>query len=133
VIEVAAAIIEDAEGRILIARKKEGKPLAGFWEFPGGKIEPGETAEACLVRELQEEMSIRIDPYAYFGTNEFDNGKVQIRLIAYRARFVGGTIALVDHDAYAWVEIEGLSSYSVAPADVKFVEMLKGEAYADLQ
>jgi 8-oxo-dGTP diphosphatase len=132
-IEVAAAIIEDAEGRILIARKREGKPLAGYWEFPGGKIEKGETVAECLVRELQEEMSILIEPYAYFGMNEFDNGKAHIQLIAYRARYVSGSIELVDHDAYAWVEIEGLSGYSVAPADVKFVEMLWGEDHANLQ
>ncbi len=131
-IEVAAAIIEDTEGRILIARKKEGKPLAGFWEFPGGKIEAGETAAECLVRELQEEMSILIEPYVYFGTNEFDNGNAHIRLIAYRARYVSGTIELVDHDAYAWVEVEGLSGYTIAPADVRFVEMLGGNDYADL-
>lgn len=127
-LEVAAAIIENDDGRILIARRKEGKSQAGCWEFPGGKIEAGETAEACLVRELQEEMSIVIEPYAYFGTNEFVGGVGQssIRLIAYRARYIDGAIRPVDHDAYEWVREGEMGSYRFAPADVKFVEMLTG-------
>jgi len=125
-LEVAAAIIENDEGRILIARRRDGKSQAGFWEFPGGKIEEGETAGACLIRELQEEMSIVIEPYAYFGTNEFADGHSAIRLIAYRARYMGGSIRLVDHDAYEWVRKDDMGSYRFAPADVKFVEMLIG-------
>ena len=57
VLVAAAALIRD--GRVLLARRPEGKPLAGFWEFPGGKLEPNEIPEACLVRELEEELSIR--------------------------------------------------------------------------
>jgi len=73
-------------------------------------------------------MSIVIEPYAYFGTNEFivEAGQSPIRLIAYRARYGGGTIRLVDHDAYEWVREDEMRSYRFAPADVKFVEMLLG-------
>jgi len=110
----------------LIARRRQGKSQAGYWEFPGGKLEAGETAEACLVRELQEEMSILIEPYAYFGTNDYVGGQSPIRLIAYRARYMDGTIRLVDHDKYEWVRAGELGSYRFAPADVKFVEMLRG-------
>jgi len=124
-IEVAAAIIENEQGQILIARRKKGKAQEGLWEFPGGKLEPGESAEACLIRELKEEMNILIEPYELFGANEHDYGTVQIRLIAYRARFIQGEIRLVDHDEYRWVERSQLERYEWAPADVRFVEKLK--------
>lgn len=123
-IEVAAAIIEDGAGRILIARRASGKSQAGMWEFPGGKLEPGESPEACLRRELLEEMGIAIEPYAYFGVNEHDYGAVTIRLIAYRARFVSGEIVLTDHDEYRWVSAAELGEYRFAPADVPFLAML---------
>ncbi|MGO4372492.1 (deoxy)nucleoside triphosphate pyrophosphohydrolase [Paenibacillus sp. MCAF20] len=84
-IEVAAAIIEDEAGRILIARRSKGKSQEGMWEFPGGKLEPGETPEECLRRELLEEMGITIEPYAYVGVNEHDYGTVKIKLIAFKA------------------------------------------------
>lgn len=124
-IEVAAAIIEDGNGRILIARRAKGKSQEGMWEFPGGKLEPGESPEACLRRELLEEMGIEIEPYAYFGINEHDYGTVKIRLIAYKARFVSGEIQLTDHDAYRWVSPEEFGEYTFAPADVPFLGMLK--------
>jgi 8-oxo-dGTP diphosphatase len=108
----------------LIARRKRGKSQAGMWEFPGGKIETGESPEACLIRELQEEMGIKIAPYAWFGVNEHDYGTVQIRLIAYLAKYSSGEIRLVDHDEYRWVDREELREYEWAPADVPFVERL---------
>ncbi|PWV98530.1 8-oxo-dGTP diphosphatase [Paenibacillus cellulosilyticus] len=127
-IEVAAAIIEDEQGRILIARRKPGKSQAGLWEFPGGKIEQGELAEDCLRRELMEEMQINIAPYAYFGVNDHHYGATHIRLIAYRARYMSGQIALVDHDEYRWITTCDLTEFTFAPADVKFVEMLQHSA-----
>ncbi|BBI31324.1 8-oxo-dGTP diphosphatase MutT [Cohnella abietis] len=123
-IEVAAAIIENGQGRILIARRKKGKSQEGLWEFPGGKLEPGESPEACLVRELQEEMGIEISPYSYFGENEHDYGTVQIKLIAYLATYSHGEIRLVDHDDYRWSKREELREYEWAPADVPFVDWL---------
>lgn len=124
VIEVAAAIIEDTEGRILIARRREGKSQAGLWEFPGGKIEAGESPEQCLIRELREEMNIKIEPYAFFAVNEHAYDTVTIRLIAYKARMIGGIIQLSDHDEYRWVGAEELTKYPFAPADIPFVQQL---------
>ncbi|EFM10649.1 NUDIX hydrolase [Paenibacillus curdlanolyticus YK9] len=125
-IEVAAAIIENERGQILIARRKKGKSQEGMWEFPGGKIEQGESAEACLRRELLEEMQIEIRPYAYFGVNDHYYGATHIRLIAYIATYVSGVITLVDHDDYRWVRREELGEFDFAPADVRFVEALMG-------
>ncbi|MFC5700724.1 8-oxo-dGTP diphosphatase MutT [Cohnella faecalis] len=123
-IEVAAAIIENRQGYILIARRKKGKSQEGLWEFPGGKLEPGESPEACLKRELMEEMNIEIAAYELFGVNEHDYGAVQIKLIAYRAKYLGGEIRLADHDEYRWASHAELGEYLWAPADVPFVELL---------
>lgn len=123
-IKVAAAIIENEQGQILIARRREGKSQAGMWEFPGGKLEPGESLEHCLKRELAEEMQIEIEPYQWYGENDHCYGKTLIRLIAYKARYISGTIRLIDHDEVRWIEVQELSNFTFAPADVKFVEML---------
>jgi 8-oxo-dGTP diphosphatase len=124
-IEVAAAIIENDQRQLLIARRKKGKSQEGMWEFPGGKIEKDESVEACLQRELLEEMNIEIDPYEHFGVNDHYYGSIHIRLIANKATFVRGEINLVDHDEYRWVDREDLKEYQFAPADIKFVEMLQ--------
>jgi len=123
-IEVAAAIIENEQGHILIARRKQGKSQAGMWEFPGGKVELDETVEACLQRELLEEMNIAIDPYEFFAVNEHNYGIIQIRLIAYKAKYRSGEIQLIDHDQYRWVSKEELNDYQWSPADIPFVERL---------
>lgn len=123
-IEVAAAIIEDDQGRLLIAKRSYGKAQAGMWEFPGGKLEKNESPQNCLHRELLEEMSIEIIPYEWFGVNDHHYDTIHIRLIAYKATYVSGTIKLVDHDEYRWVHIKELAEYIFAPADIKFVEML---------
>ncbi|GLI06711.1 DNA mismatch repair protein MutT [Paenibacillus tyrfis] len=123
-IEVAAAIIENEHGQILIARRKKGKAQAGLWEFPGGKIEKNETVEECLKRELLEEMNIEIQPYEPFGVNDHYYGETHIRLHAHRAKFVSGKLILVDHDQCEWVYSKELGRFEFAPADVKFVEII---------
>lgn len=126
-IEVAAAIIENTRGEILIAKRSEHKSQGGLWEFPGGKVEAGESAEECLRRELREEMKIEIQPYAYFGTYEHDYGTATIRLIAYKSYYVRGEIQLVDHDAYRWVTCAELGHVEFAAADIPFVRRLMEE------
>ncbi len=123
-IEVAAAVIENGEGKILIARRKEGKSQQGLWEFPGGKLEPDESPEACLVRELREEMGIEIEPYEPLGAHVHDYGTVTIRLIVYRAKYLSGEIRLSDHDDCRWVRREELREFEWAPADIPFAERL---------
>ncbi|MEK3751516.1 8-oxo-dGTP diphosphatase MutT [Paenibacillus sp. FSL E2-8871] len=123
-IQVAAAIIHNEEGQILIARRRQGKSQAGLWEFPGGKIEQDESIADCLQRELQEEMGITILPYESFGVNEHNYGSVEIRLFAWKARYQGGVIDLVDHDEYRWMLPAELGQFTFAPADIPFVERL---------
>ena len=125
IIKVVAAILQK-EDKILIARKKEGKPLAGYFEFPGGKIEKGETPEESLARELMEEMNIKIDVKEYVGESIYDygNGKV-ISLLGYISEIIDGEIKLSDHDRYEWVTLEEINNYKIAPADIPLIEKLK--------
>lgn len=123
-IQVAAAIIENEQGLLLIARRRPEKTQGGLWEFPGGKLEEGESPEECLRRELMEEMGIEIAVQEYFGMNDHRYEAIHIQLIAYEAKLVAGEIRLIDHDEYRWVRKEMLADYSFAPADIKFVIML---------
>lgn len=116
-IHVTAALITQ-EDKVLIARKRVGKPLAGYWEFPGGKVEPGETKEACLIRELKEEMGIDIEVGTYVGVSEYDYGDKVVALHGYTAELLKGKIQLTDHDTYEWVEVGKLLEYPLAPADI---------------
>lgn len=125
-IKVVAGILKK-DDKVLIARKREGKPLAGLWEFPGGKIEEGETPEESLVRELMEEMEIKISVKDYVGKSIYDygNGKV-IELLGYTAEIIEGDIVLTDHDKYIWVALSEINNYSLAPADIPLVEKMIG-------
>ena len=124
IIKVVAAILQK-EDKILIARKKEGKPLAGYFEFPGGKIEKGETPEESLARELMEEMNIKIDVKEYVGESIYDygNGKVS-ELLGYTAEIIEGDIVLTDHDEYRWVTLEEVCNYNIAPADIPLISKI---------
>jgi len=123
IIKVTAAILEK-DGRIIIAQRKSSDHLSGKWELPGGKIEPGETPEECLARELKEEFDIDVIIGEFLGSNVHHYDHISIELMAYRASWVGGTISMNDHKAYRWVTVDQLSDFEFAPADVPFVKML---------
>lgn len=123
-IDVAAAIIIDEKKRVLIARRRPGLFLEGFWEFPGGKIEPGETAEKAMERELKEEMNLSIEAGKRLGESVHAYERFTVRLIAHYARIKGGNLRLTDHDRWAWVFPEDLSGYAMPPADEPLRRML---------
>ena len=126
-IDVAAAVIENREGRILIARRKAEITLGGYWEFPGGKIESGETPAVCAARELREEMDIHIEAGEVIAETVYDYGNRVVHLVAVRAILLGGHIKLHDHDDIRWVTPAEMGDYLFAPADETIVEMLIGE------
>lgn len=122
-IKVTAAILEK-DSRIIIAQRKSKDHLSGKWEFPGGKIEPGETPEQCLRRELKEEFDIDVTIGEYLGSNIHHYNQISIELMAYRATWTSGTISMNDHSAYRWVTVKQLPEFDFAPADIPFVESL---------
>ena len=124
-INVLCGIIQNQEGKIFIARRKEGKSMAGKWEFPGGKLEPGETEKACLQRELLEELGMQVKVGEKLGENEHLYETFSIRLIVYQCEFISATYELTDHDKYAWVDLKELSSYEWAEADLPFVKLIQ--------
>jgi len=122
-VPVTAAIINN-NGKILIAKRSQRKHLGGYWEFPGGKIEPNETPEVCLKREIAEELKINIHIDSFFTENEYSYDKVRISLKSYLCTFISGEIQLIDHDEVRWVNIEQLNSFNFAPADRPIVDLL---------
>jgi len=122
-IDVVAAVIERGS-RYLIARRAPHKHLAGYWEFPGGKVEPGETPEAALARELAEEFGVDASVGGRVGVSVHDDGTTIVRLTAYRARVADEIVSSTDHDRLEWVTRESLSDYRLAPADVPLLRHL---------
>jgi len=121
-IEVTAAIIVKGN-KVMIARRAHGKHLAGYWEFPGGKIEQGETPESCLTRELKEEFDIEASIENYIGESIFEYPDKTIRLKAFSCKIISGEIKLNDHDKIEWINIEQLTNYKLAPADIPLIEL----------
>jgi 8-oxo-dGTP diphosphatase len=122
-LQVTAAVIEK-DGTFLCARKAEGKSHAGYWEFPGGKLEAGETPEECLIRELKEELNIECEVIAHFATNIHEYDDKTVELMAYFAEWVSGEIKLVDHDEIKWLPIRQLNQLKWTPADMPFISLL---------
>ncbi len=115
--EVTAAIIA-REGRILLLRRAPGQKHAGFWEFPGGKTEPGETPEEGLARELEEELGIVVQVGAHFMDSPYAYPGGAINLRAYRVDWLGREFSLRVHDAAAWCLPQELPAYQLTPADI---------------
>jgi 8-oxo-dGTP diphosphatase len=122
---VACALI-DADRRVLIAQRPEGKQLAGLWEFPGGKVEPGETPEAALIRELAEELGVEtqnacLAPIS-FASHSYENFHLLMPLYACR-RWQGMPQAR-EHAALKWVRPQNLRDYPMPPADLPLIAAL---------
>lgn len=121
--KVAAAIIEQ-DGKVLIAQRPKGDQLAFKWEFPGGKIEPGETPGACLVREIKEELNLDIKITRHFTNSHYQYATGAVELICFLAKISGGKLRQNFHANVIWVAKEDLKNYNFAPADIPVVTML---------
>ncbi len=120
---VTAAVIEK-DGKILIARRKKGDHLEGQWEFPGGKVEPGETPEACLKRELREEFGIEAEVGEFIRSSRFSYRHLAIELLAYRASWTAGDLEVKAHAEIRWVPAEDLAGYDFSAADRPIVKKI---------
>ena len=121
--QVTAAIIRK-DSKILIARRAQNKHLGGYWEFPGGKIEEGETPQECLKRELEEELGIVVNVGAFFMENEHHYEDKIIQLQAFECEHISGNIMLNDHDQIEWVHPSEFINFKFAPADIPFLKVL---------
>lgn len=126
VLLVVAAALFDGAGRILLAQRPKGKSMAGLWEFPGGKVEEGETPEAALCRELQEELQVSARPadvepltFASFGYEDF-----HLLMPLYRVTRWTGEPKGLEGQALAWVSPQALGDYPAPPADIPLFEEL---------
>lgn len=125
---VAAALIAP-DRRVLLAQRPEGKAMAGLWEFPGGKIEPGETPEQALARELREELAIGVAPDALkpltFASHSYE--KFHLLMPLYLCTTWTGEVRGVEGQALAWVKPEDLAGYDAPAADIPLFVALKEE------
>ena len=120
---VTAAVIEK-DGKVLIAKRKKGWRFAGKWEFPGGKIEPGETPEECLRRELREELGIETEIGDFLCSSTYAYSHATVELLVYRAIHTAGEYTLYDHQEIRWVPPEALRDYEFPEADEPIIEKL---------
>jgi mutator protein MutT len=125
VIEVAAALVRDGEGRYLVTQRRQGSHLEGLWEFPGGKLEAGETPELGLRRELEEELTATFEVGPLVETIHWEYPDRTIVLRFYSCRHVSGPIEPREGQAMAWVSPERLGDYRFPPADSALVARLK--------
>lgn len=126
IVTVAAVALMDKQGRILLAQRPEGKEMAGLWEFPGGKLETGETPEDCLVRELREELGIEIasealEPIQFVS---WDYERFHLVMLLYGARTWRGAVTGLESQALNWILQEDLSTYPMPPADIPLIPTL---------
>lgn len=123
-VEVAVAVIQQ-DGRFLITQRKQGEHLGGFWEFPGGKRKPEESFEDCLVREVGEELGIRVSPRSFLKTYEYPYPERKVRLFFYLCDLVEGKPEARECAAFRWVEAGELGNYKFPPADRKIIQKIQ--------
>ena len=123
-IEVAAAIIIK-DNKILIARRKDNQYFRDKWEFPGGKIEKGETPEECLQREVKEEFDITVRIDSFFMENIFQYPHMKIHLLTYLAYMQSGNLKANEHEEYQWVSTSELNNFDFLEADEPIISRLK--------
>ena len=126
VLLVAACALVDADGRVLIAQRPEGKTMAGLWEFPGGKVEPGETPEATVIRELREELDIDVTEACLapltFASHGYETFHLMMPL--YVCRRWEGMVAPREGQQVKWVRAVKLRDYPMPPADIPLIPHL---------
>lgn len=127
IVLVSAVALIDPDGRVLLAQRPKGKSMAGLWEFPGGKVEPGETPEVALIRELEEELGINtwascLAPLT-FASHSYDDFHLLMPL--YACRKWDGQVQSRENQALKWVRANDLRTYQMPPADVPLIPILR--------
>jgi 8-oxo-dGTP diphosphatase len=124
-LRVVAAALFDGRRRVLIAERPAGKHMAGWWEFPGGKVSAGESDAAALVRELREELGIDADPVAEIMTLSHEYPDRTVDLVLWHVRLLRGEPRGLDGQALKWVDCQSLGKERLLPADEPFIAALQ--------
>jgi 8-oxo-dGTP diphosphatase len=124
-IDVVCAVIEDVEGRVLACLRPAGKHLGGLWEFPGGKVEDGETPQTALARELREELGIEVEVLGELVPVPWQYERGAIRLLPFHCRITGGEAVPHEHERLLWCAYHELAKLTWAPADLPVLEQLR--------
>ena len=127
IIDVVVGVLRNARGEYLFTQRPEGKPMAGYWEFPGGKVENGETPEQCLIRELHEELGITVShaclaPFV-FASHGYESFHLLMPL--FLCRRWEGLVTAREHEALAWVKPLDFDRYPMPPADAPIAAWLR--------
>ena len=132
---VVAAVLIDADGRVLLAQRPKGKSMAGFWEFPGGKLQAGETPESALIRELNEELGIHtwdsclapisFASHAYTNESGGKDGDFHLLMPVFACRKWEGIVQGREGQSLAWVWPKDLKTYQMLPADAPLIAVLR--------
>jgi len=120
---IAAAIIKD--GKLLIAQRPKNKTLALVWEFPGGKVEDGETNEDCLIREIKEELDVLISVDQFIGKSSHTYTFGHITIYLYKATILEGELKLLEHNAIKWINSNKFNEYQFPPLDEDLIKKVK--------
>ncbi len=126
--EVVCALIENENGEIFACKRERNEVLGDKWEFPGGKVEEGESHEETIIREIKEELNSVIEPIEYIGESKYDYENVypyepfSITLYAYKCKLVSGNLDLSEHSDYVWMKKEDLRRLNFSAADLAFLK-----------
>lgn len=126
IINVVAAAIEK-DGKFFCAQRPEGKSLGGFWEFPGGKLEEGESPEQALIREIKEELNSEIKIVSYINEASYDYDFGTVVMKTYHAKLISGNLELLEHQNSTWLSPHELSTINWAPVDRPAVRLLSNK------
>lgn len=131
-IEVVCAVIRNEKNEIFCCKRGPGRVLEGYWEFPGGKVEPNETHEETIIREIKEELKSVIEPKRYIGVSNYEYTDLEkpfsITMYAYACKLISGELELTEHTEKQWVKDDDLNKLDFAPADRPIVLILNNEA-----
>ena len=128
-VEVVCALIQNDDGKIFCCQRGSGRALEGKWEFPGGKIEPKETKEQAIVREIKEELKSKIEVIKYIGVSNYDYTELEkpfsITMYAYFCKLISGNLELTEHISSKWCTVEEMMQMGFAAADRPFIKLLQ--------